>query len=282
MTNQEARDKLELAGYDMDDFEVNGARWFIPAKIWREVTGKRFTPQLKIGTQVTLRSHTKRWERYRRGAAGVDNWGFKNHYGIGSGKSYRDKSGSSSVRVGNKYFLNPIHAQQKAEHLTKQGYHEKYYYGNKEPDGNKEPVGRYNFEQYIKISGDGIFGSKQIVLGAITEIYVYIRSWYTSRREGRYRVQWECGSEGIFTGDYLDKAYATDYDLDEELWVCEMADICKVKNCKDKLGDGPNGGFCLPRNTVTRNIKVIDYTHFMDTTVGIGIIEDDEDKNSSA
>ena len=97
----------------------------------------------------------------------------------------------------------------------------------------------------------------------------FIYPKWERKREARYKVLFETGASGIFTSDYLEPVFDTDYDIGDNMFVCDHANTCKAQclhgkshtdsgNCNEHCWNHP-GSRCVP---------VYEFDTLMDTTCG--------------
>lgn len=292
-------------GLDKNKFFQNGDYSFmIPVNEYVKHIAP-FRPTLPIGTQVRLRRYSIRpYERneYNQDVGDTKNW---QHVGIGSGKEYfsdtmreiiRENSGLSEsqlndpsnwryrmykrrinsefntqILIGNNGFCsNIVAAHKKLKYYKSQNINIKYNYNQ---------TYRYdpNLRHFIKtnpILGDGIFGPKKLINGTISNVFIhFLYPKWNVKRESRFEVTFETGARGLFTSDYLDQIYDTDYTPEDNLYQCNMTDSCTIKGCPHKqfhICDHECSDKCF-RYPEAECLPAYDYENLMSTTSEKGL-----------
>jgi hypothetical protein len=279
--------------------------YYIPMSVFQEITGKRFNPKLKIGSQVRLRTESSR--RYTRDGSTqdvADTYSFS-HLGIGSGRVYefteladdsqRGASLSNKLLLGKRFVLNLFHSQKMAKLYNSRGWRLMSTWGiwddHTTKDGQKiinfnlyprwkdyrTFVKPYLFNKSIKLDGEGIFGLKKSISGYVSEVYIHFQqpTWET-KRESRFEVKFETGAKVVFTDDFLDPVYDTDYETDQAVYYCTKNMNCRSPMCDHMsahaLNDECHGGCNMDKEAQCQ--KLYDFTNLCETTVGKGILED--------
>jgi len=248
---------------------------------------------IPIGQQVRMRKDsTRTYERSEYANDLADTKDF-DHLGIGTGKVYKSdrveeqietlrktsglysvsrnfSSNTMRVLIGNDgYPANLIHALQRTIKMYENGIRkpqDEHWWHNRNFQIN-------DFLDSISIKGDGFFGHKQLINGTISNVYVhFLYPKWKVKRESRFEVLFETGARGIFTSDYLDVVYDTDYDVDESLVYCNSVDPndpicfgCSHRTYHKHTSDCDS--ICWKRK---RNTCVVEYNYstLIDTTCG--------------
>lgn len=219
--------------------------YLIPYRIYTDHVAK-FNCKFKLNNMVRMRDYSKR--RYARGwSQETGQSGDWKHLGIGSGKQYMTETLSDALNefnagvsywdrahvsvnqqllIGNRnYAVNILDALDKAKYFRRQGFTVKDSRGwNPRP----RKISPGDFIKTVKIDGAGVFGPKQLINGWITEVYIHFL-WpdWEKKREARYFVTFETGASGLFTDDYMDRVWDTDFQGDEVLMEgCIHEDRC--------------------------------------------------------
>ena len=269
--------------------------YMIPVEIYKKHVQGRYRVMLHRGTQVRKRtSSTRSYERstWNNVLCDTKSW---DHLGIGSGheyksdrvkeilKKYNDLSTNNyrwnhatldsfnmEVLIGNKrYPANLMQALQMAIRLREQGK------TRRNPRNWSRSLTQYEYEDFIdevSIGGDGFFGPKRLINGVVTNVFVhFLYPKWERKRESRFEVLFETGAKGIFTSDYLDVVYDTDYEPDQSLYVCPAVNLNKIqcRECKHRnhhIGESACKTSCVWSGTTCRN--VYDFNTLIDTTCG--------------
>ena len=254
----------------------------------------RFPVQYKVGSMVRL----CRWSKRTRARTSTNNnvgdtydWG---HLGFGSGKeynsdkiidilvrdyNYRDASQIGDWRlrsfrnkmdqrmlIGNSRFpLNLIASYNAVTALRNRGI--------KKNDWDSRDFMTEDFVETTKIKADGILGDKTLINGWINNVYIhFLFPKWERRREARYEIVFETGARGIFTSDYFDRVYDTDFDWQDAMTQCSYAEQCDIEcwGAHDKLHvhretcDLP----CQYSRTKSACVPMYDYRNVFDLTYG--------------
>jgi hypothetical protein len=268
-------------GYYENFMEYN---YMIPMTLWKKHVNPKFRSQFKLGTMVRINQNTSRKNiRNKYNQAIGDGQDFK-HLGIGSGKEYNSDDAkeimgymrgyhtqynfmNTQILIGNRrYPVNLFAADHAVKWYKANGYVKRYsHYTN--------DIKITDLVEYKEIKADGIFGPKQRINGYITNIFVHFLypKWHT-KRECRYEITLDTGAKGIWTNDYLQKTYTTDYDVDEALMKACTAEYCNITNCDHKKIHIKDHDCTVPCN-VSGHIctPIFDYSNLFDTTHGMGL-----------
>ena len=280
--------------------------YMIPIDIYRQYVSPRFKGEFSVGDMVRIRQKTKRAfsTRNKHNQAIGDSQDFS-HLGIGSGKQYFsedqkdliaqatqhlsawqiNRSGviNNRIKIGNyNYCPNIMSAIIQTNSLQKRGKRKPKERHSWMSDLNFVPN---DFYQYVSIKKDGIFGPKTLINGYVTNVYVhFLYPKWERKREARYEILLETGAKGIWTNDYINKVYDTDYSEEDSL-----LDGCKYQHCNMKLNcDHTNVHLHIPGECDTPCLVsgnkcsyIYDYRNFMDTTHGTALEIEKEEKNAN-
>jgi len=287
-------------GYDVQYSWGHPPVWsyMVPVNIYKEHVQSRYRVVLPVGTQVRKRDRSTRI--YVRSAAtnvmgDTYSW---DHLGIGTGAIYKSQrvdeavaecekaskerwgNGASlnanmKVLIGNnRYPANYIAACKKATRVREMGKKIKAHWYHRE-------IHPTDYVDYVQIRGDGVLGPKKTINGVITDVFVhFLYPKWERKRESRFKVQFETGASGIFTSDYLDKVFDTDYEPDESLCYCDSVGVddmmctgCGHKGYHFKTPDCET--ICWKRKRNTCRVEY-DYDQLINTTSGKGLEYDGE------
>ena len=227
----------------------NHFSFMIPVEIYTEYV-TRFPVRYKVGSMVRLLRYSKR-DRVRtptnNNVGDTYDWG---HLGFGSGKeynsdkiidilirdyNYRDASqiGDWRIRsfknkmdqrmlIGNSKFpLNLITSYDTVSSFRNRGI--------QKDTGWKRDFVTEDFVETTKIKADGVLGDKTLINGWINNVYIhFLFPKWERRREARYEITFETGARGIFTSDYFDRVYDTDFDWQDAISLCPYSKQCDI------------------------------------------------------
>jgi hypothetical protein len=268
--------------------------WMVPIDIWKLHVNKRFKAEFPLGRMVRINQNSRR-ARVRNGFnqnVGVSQ-SFR-HLGIGSGKQYltdRMKEAQANlyrwnthynavqegtqIVIGHRYASNIIAAVNHAKYCNSIGMKvSRWKYGG------LEDVRPTDFMEYTNITADGIFGPKRLINGYVTQVYVhFLEPKWNTKRECRYEITFDNGVRGIWTNDYMERVYDTDYELDEHLMDgCPHSANCRT-TCDHREVHFHNeecDTACFKRQLHVCK-TIYDYTNFFDTTHKVGMeLKDDK------
>lgn len=281
--------------------------YYIPMDVYNEVTGKKFNPKLKLGTMVRIRKSSSRRRPRGVGKQDVgDTYSFAN-LGMGTGKAYplefehkvlEQQSKENYLEMNGYYACNLRSIEDKLRRYGQRGWKiltQEYMFENQtiwqkqnhEPRYLKKCWRRHylstpapkDFIKTKRLVGTGILGNKKLINGYVTDIFIHFQfpEW-TMKRESRFEITFETGAKVIFTDDFLEKVYDTDYDCDEAIYYCSHSGRCGMPICDHKQAHALNhecheGCNFQPE---ARCEVLYDYTNIGETTVGKGILDDEE------
>jgi hypothetical protein len=225
--------------------------YYIPLDVYKKVIAKKYKPEFKIGSIVRLCRSKRKYKRrkFNQDVGNSQDW---QHLGIGTGKEYHSQKIKDSINIrwswarrsiehrynsklliGNdKYVPNLFDSINKFNYYHAKGIKIKpksHYYWHDE-------WGPSRFFKNLKIKGNGIFGPKKLINGYITNVFIhFIHPKWERKRESRYEILFETGAKGIFTNDYIERVFDTDYDRDDSLCgPCVGTLVCPILFCKHR------------------------------------------------
>ena len=280
--------------------------WMVPVDLYRSL-GYRFGVQIPKGTVVRKRRHSSRSNQRSSFNNDIQDTYSWDHVGIGSGKMYlghqvckllqetgevdlsklNDPEASHWVKdrvratiesnfcrqllVGNdKYPINLLAALERLQWFKSRGIKRKVKMSWSQ-HVNQYQFRAHDFIDRVSVSADGILGPKKLINGYVQEVYVhFIYPKWERKREARYKVLFETGASGIFTSDFLEPVFDTDYDMGDEIHICDYANKCS-SNCTHGELHTTNGNCCNEpcwNKPDSQCVPVYEFDTLMDTTCG--------------
>jgi hypothetical protein len=261
MTNDEALDRLEAAGYKSSQFHLEGMHgYFVPLQLWSEHVG-RFNSGFKYGARVQLNVNSTRKIGRRFGMAEIH--AMTKNLGIGNGNTYQLDSDhrievtrdrwpyrksnvadyKQPIEVGKQFITNIIQAHRQAKRDEREGYMRlstQYIDVSEDIKNNRwEDInikianGNWpytpikilpdDYFEKVVLQADGVLHHIKQPYGHISGVYVHFMSTWKSKREARYHVTFDHGARVIITNDWITRSYSTTCDMGSRLYVCNKA-----------------------------------------------------------